>query len=200
MNKFKGGGIMIVTKADYWDYLEKDKKSRGEIRKRPRIFRDQEWRFQILLRKIEYYSNTKQSVLKKIYSLFLKYRYLKLQLKLGIFISINIFDSGLHIVHGGGIRINGKVKIGKNCKLYHGVTIGSTRFVEEGLPVLGDNIVICAGAKIFGDIKIANNIAIGANAVVTKSFEEVGITIAGVPAKKINNKGVVGLIFTDNEQ
>lgn len=50
------------------------------------------------------------------------------------------------------------------------------------------------GAKIFGDIFIADNIAIGANAVVNKSFYESNITIAGVPAKKISNKGSKGLL------
>ena len=42
---------------------------------------------------------------------------------------------------------------------------------------------------MFGNIKIGNNVAIGANAVVNKSFEENGITIAGVPAKKVSDKG-----------
>ncbi|WP_054942736.1 serine O-acetyltransferase [Paenibacillus ihuae] len=186
---------MINTKEDYLQYIELDRRSRHEMRKRPRIFKDEEWKFQRLLRKVEYYSNVKRSLFSKIYLMLLKYKFYKLQLKLGIFISINVFDSGLHIVHGGGIRVNNLSRVGKNCVIYHGVTIGSTRG-EEHMPNLGNNIVICTGAKIFGDVKLADNIAVGANTVVTKSFLESGITIAGIPAKKINNKGVDGLITT----
>lgn len=42
---------------------------------------------------------------------------------------------------------------------------------------------------ILGDIELADNIAVGANAVVNKSFEEADIAIAGIPAKKISNNG-----------
>lgn len=51
--------------------------------------------------------------------------------------------------------------------------------------MLGKNVDLGIGAKIIGGVTIADNIKIGANAVVTKSFTEPGITIAGVPAKKI---------------
>lgn len=53
---------------------------------------------------------------------------------------------------------------------------------------IGDNVFIGTGAKIIGDISIANNVVIGANSVVCKSIEEPGITVAGIPAKKISEK------------
>ena len=59
---------------------------------------------------------------------------------------------------------------------------------EEEAPIIGDNCFIGPGAKLFGKIKIGNNVAIGANAVVNKSFED-NVTIAGVPAKIVNNIG-----------
>ena len=59
---------------------------------------------------------------------------------------------------------------------------------------LGNNVYIGPGAKIFGDIKIADGIAIGANSVVNKSFTEPNIGIAGVPAQKINDKGSEKLV------
>jgi len=52
---------------------------------------------------------------------------------------------------------------------------------------MGDNIFIGPCSSIIGDITIGSDIAIGANTVVTKSFEENGITIAGTPAKKISD-------------
>ena len=59
---------------------------------------------------------------------------------------------------------------------------------EEEAPIIGDNCFIGPGAKLFGKIKIGDNVAIGANAVVNKSFGD-NVTIAGVPAKIVNNIG-----------
>ncbi len=56
-------------------------------------------------------------------------------------------------------------------------------------PKIGNNVFIGPGAKIFGEITIADHIAIGANAVVNKSFTESGITVAGIPARKVSEKG-----------
>lgn len=53
----------------------------------------------------------------------------------------------------------------------------------------GGKIYLGAGAKLLIGIHLADNIIVGANAVVTKSFEEHNIVIAGIPAKKISNKG-----------
>ena len=65
-----------------------------------------------------------------------------------------------------------------------GVNIGA---YEGGVPVIGDDVYIGPGAKIFGDIAIGNNVSIGANAVVNKSFPD-DVIIAGIPAKIIKSK------------
>jgi len=149
-------------------------------------FREQHilWKHNYLLRTTEYLYNTK----KRIPYLFYKYRLNNLQLKYGIHIPINTCDMGLKIMHIGPILINSKAQIGKNCSIHINTSIvagGS----NDGVPIMGDHIVIGVGAVILGDIKIADYIAIGANAVVNKSFSEENITIAGVPAKKISNTG-----------
>lgn len=54
-------------------------------------------------------------------------------------------------------------------------------------PQIGNNVEIGVGAKVIGNITIADNIKIGANAVVTKSFDEEGITLVGIPARKLNH-------------
>lgn len=59
----------------------------------------------------------------------------------------------------------------------------------DGCPTIGDNVWIGPGAKIFGKIQIADECAIGANAVVNKSFLENGVSIAGVPARKVSDSG-----------
>ena len=56
------------------------------------------------------------------------------------------------------------------------------------MPVLGNNIYIGAGAKIIGNIYIADDCVIGANAVVTKSIMEPKSIVAGIPAKVIGKK------------
>ena len=48
---------------------------------------------------------------------------------------------------------------------------------------------------MFGKIHIADNIVIGANAVVNKDFKEPGISIGGIPAKKISNRDSKGLVY-----
>lgn len=64
------------------------------------------------------------------------------------------------------------------------VTIGSTR--GKGVPTLGNNILICAGAKIVGGVKIGNNVVIGANAVVVNDIPDNSVVV-GVPARIINS-------------
>ena len=111
-----------------------------------------------------------------LYFNILKYKFNRLSVKLNFFIMPNVFDYGLGIAHSGPIIVNDLAKIGKNCRISVGVNIGvnesinSKGGIDGDIPKLGDNIYIGPGAKIFGKIIIANNIAIGANAVVTKSF------------------------------
>ena len=66
--------------------------------------------------------------------------------------------------HGlNGIAISGVATIGRNCFISHQVTIGRSM---NGVPTIGDNCYIGPGAKIFGEIKIGNNVRIGANCPV----------------------------------
>lgn len=74
------------------------------------------------------------------------------------------FESMPKLPHGlYGIIISHNAVIGKNCTIFHQVTIGEG---NNGAPVIGDNCVIGAGAKITGGIKIGNNVKIGTNCVV----------------------------------
>lgn len=177
---------MIKSKEDYRYYLLCDKIALGKTKKYPRIVGDEIWKFQRLLRKAEYNKNCRNTFLGKLYSRWLQYCYHKMRIKLGFSIPLNVFGPGLSIAHFGTIVVNGNAKIGKNCRIQESTTIGATNGSTEA-PIIGDNIFIGSGARVIGNIKIANDIAIGANAVVTKDFEESGITIAGVPAQKVSN-------------
>ena len=87
-----------------------------------------------------------------------------------------------------------RAKIGKNCNISQGVTIGqSNRGKRAGVPVIGDSVFIGPGAKIFGAITIGNNVAIGANAVVTSDVPDNAV-VAGIPARILSLLGSAGYV------
>lgn len=137
-----------------------------------------------LLRKAEYYTNTQKKILSTIYRL----RLSKIQNKYGMHVQRNCCAKGLHIMHTGPIIMNENASIGENCSIHvnTGIVAGGA---DSKAPTVGDNVIIGLGAVLLGDVVIADNIAIGANAVVNKSFTEENIAIAGVPAKKISDNG-----------
>ncbi len=102
--------------------------------------------------------------------------------------------SGLYIGHFGGIIVYPYCRIGKNCNLSHGVTLGKTnRGRNAGYPTIGDNVYIGPGAKVIGAVSVGNNVAIGANCVVTKDVPDYAV-IVGVPGKVISHEGSEGYV------
>ena len=80
------------------------------------------------------------------------------------------FASPPNLPHGlYGIIISHNAVVGKNCTIYHQVTIGEWK---NGAPNIGDNVWIGPGAKIFGKITIGNNVRIGANCVVNMDIPD----------------------------
>lgn len=99
--------------------------------------------------------------------IWLRYRCLKFKLGISLPIGTKV-GPGLLIGHFGGIAINGAARIGRNCNISQGATIGQTnRGKKKGVPTIGDNVYIGPGAKVIGNISIGNCAVIGANAVVT---------------------------------
>ncbi|HLV44959.1 MAG TPA: serine O-acetyltransferase [Aggregatilineales bacterium] len=93
---------------------------------------------------------------------------------------------GFFIDHGMGIVIGETSVVGEDCSLYHGVTLGGTKF-ERGKkrhPTLEDRVVVGAGAKILGDIVIGSDSRIGANAVVVKPVPANSVVV-GVPGQVV---------------
>jgi serine O-acetyltransferase len=95
--------------------------------------------------------------------------------------------------------VNEYAKIGANCRIHVCVSIGTKAGYSDKAPTIGNNVYIGPGAKLFGPIYISDGIAIGANCVVNKSIYERNITIGGIPAKKISDKGSEGLIIKATE-
>ncbi len=92
------------------------------------------------------------------------------------------FEERPTLPHGlNGIIIHMGARFGKNCTIYHQVTVGGVRFQR---PSFGDNVIIGAGAKVLGGVKIGDNVKIGANTVVTKDVPS-NCTVVGSPMRII---------------
>lgn len=138
-------------------------------------------RFLTLLRETEYYKNN-PSPINKLFYLYKSYRLNQVAFSMGYSIPVNVFGPGLSLPHYGTIVVNGATKVGAFCRLHCCTNIGASGGNKEA-PSIGDNVYIGPGAILFGNIKMASNITIGANATVNQSFEEEHIAIAGKPAK-----------------
>ena len=181
---------MIKTREDLKRYLEEEKQfyvinakqSRFEqiIVSEPMLYIH---RFVKYLRREEYHHNNK-GVYHKLMYIYCRRKRNRLGIRLGIEIWDNTFAEGLSIWHAGNIVVNGHSKIGKNCVLHGSNCIGN-KGNDSACPVIGDNVRLGVGAKIIGGITLADNITVAAGAVVVSSFEEEGITVAGIPARKV---------------
>lgn len=89
---------------------------------------------------------------------------------------------GLKINHGLGLVVGARTKIGNNALLHQGVTFGDK---NAGRPVVGNNVIVYAGAKIIGNVHIGSNSTIAANCVCFIDVPE-NKTAVGVPAKILN--------------
>ena len=185
-------GSNVDRIATLKQYIRADRLSRGDDRSFARIFFfDPLARFTILMRLVEYIEATRKPVLVRL-PLLLWYR--RLSVRLGLSVPPGVFGPGLAIVHHGLLVVNPTARIGRNCRIHAGVNIGSAaHFLEPGQPddyspYIGHNVYIGPGAKLFGPIRIGNDCTIGANAVVTHSFAEDGLVLAGVPAKVIRKE------------
>lgn len=178
---------MILTREDLKYYLLQDKLNLKIKYDKPKK-NDLIWKYEIILRKHEYYHNLeRKNIIQKLLLKHYSKKHSKLTNKYITSIPINVTGPGLSIAHFGTIYINHNSKVGKNLRIQSGVTIGGDANTPGKLPQIGDNVYIGSGAKIIGDVKIANDVAIGANAVVVKDILEEGTTWGGVPAKKISN-------------
>lgn len=145
------------------------------------------YRYIRLLRYAEYHYNNRRNIVHKCMCGLYRRRKNILGRKLGIEMCETTFDTGLLIYHSGNIVVNGGSRIGKNCKLHGDNCVGNNGITLD-TPVLGDNIRLGVGAKVIGDVTLADNITVAAGAVVIHSCLIPGAVLAGVPAKcvKIN--------------
>lgn len=89
-------------------------------------------------------------------------------------------DGGLMMLHPNGIVIHPEAKIGPNAFLLQQVTLGTGP--RPGLPVLGADVMVGAGAKVLGGVILGDHCRIGANAVVVDDVPA-GSVAVGIPAR-----------------
>ncbi|MFN7426171.1 MAG: serine O-acetyltransferase [bacterium] len=100
-----------------------------------------------------------------------------------------IIERRFFIDHGMGVVIGETAEIGDDCTLYHGVTLGGTSWKKgKRHPTLGDGVIVGAGAKILGPIRIGHRAKIGSNAVVVQEVPPLA-TAVGIPARVIAADG-----------
>jgi len=93
--------------------------------------------------------------------------------------------SDFFIDHGKGVVIGETTIIGDNVTIYQGVTLGGVSIERKKRhPTIGNNVVIGAGAKVLGPIKINDNVKIGANSVVVKDVPSDSVVV-GVPGRVV---------------
>lgn len=180
---------MIQSKQDLKYYLSEDLKRFGN---KPNM---KDWlvknekayifRYLRILRHVEYHLNCHH----KIRYLFYFFLYKRMCFNLKIDIKPNNLGPGFRLMHLGSlVRVKKNCRIGRNCTMLPGVVIGNKHLDgDDTFVVIGDNCYIGLGAKIFGEVKIGNNVTVGANAVVTKDIPD-NVIVGGIPAKIIKLK------------
>lgn len=128
----------------------------------------------------------KRNILQFLLHSFCYIRFRHLQKRCGIELSQRTeIGYGLRLPHEGGIIIHINTVIGNNCEIMQGVTIGNNIMKSrDEVAVIGDEVLLCAGAKIIGKVRIGNTVVVGANAVVTHDIEDHTIA-GGIPARPI---------------
>jgi serine O-acetyltransferase len=94
----------------------------------------------------------------------------------------------LFIDHGLGVVIGETAEIGDDVLLYQGVTLGGTGNVRgKRHPTLGNRVVVGTGASVLGDIRLGDDVKVGAGSVVVHSVPD-GCTVVGIPAKVVRTR------------
>lgn len=92
----------------------------------------------------------------------------------------------LVIDHGMGVVVGETAEIGDDCYLYHQVTLGVARTSGgKRHPTVGNNVIIGAGAKVLGPIRVGDNARVGSNAVVLDDVPD-NTTVVGIPARPVD--------------
>lgn len=106
--------------------------------------------------------------------------------KFGCYLSRkSTIDIGLSLPHPTGIVVGIGVRIGRNCIIYQQVTLGGAAKGDadrSNYPVVGDDVILWAGAKVVGAVEIGSDAQVGTNAVVLSDVPARHVAV-GIPAQ-----------------
>ena len=133
-----------------------------------------------LMRKKQYYESKG-----KFYKLLARFCHVKLMRRYGIHLTEGTtIGLGLRIAHPSSIQIT-LCNIGDNFTIYQNCTIGQKRPHSGLFPTIGNNVTMFAGSMIIGDVKVADNVVLGANSTLLSDAEKAGVYV-GTPARLIS--------------
>ena len=139
--------------------------------------------------RLRYHINLMYFFKKKGMAFLVRYMQVKIESRFSCYISPESqIDDSVEFRHPTGIVIGDGVRISGKVIVYQGVTIGGARLGDmskKNYPIILDNVVLFAGAKILGGVTIGKNSVVGANAVVLNDVPD-GCLAVGVPAKFLN--------------
>jgi serine O-acetyltransferase len=170
---------VITTREELRAYLASDLQSNGLERWKFRYrLLERPAYFQRLLRKSEYWTNTAHTPFGRCVAVWLRLRTKFLGERLALYVSRNVCGPGLSLVHPGPVWVHYKARVGANCRIYQGVTIGEAR---GKVPVIGDDVWIYPLAMVLG-VDVGDRACILAGSVVTKPVPDDAV-VAGIPAR-----------------
>jgi serine O-acetyltransferase len=179
-------------------FIKADYHSRGGRRPVSEFLRDPIVRFLVAMRLLEWAEN---SGVPAVLRLPIRIWFRRLSIRLGFTISPHVFGPGVALPHYGHIMVNGQACFGRNCRIHVGTVVAATAAMmdpseipEFDAPIIGDNVYFAPGVKVSGPLRIADDIVIGANSVVTRSFTTPGVTLSGIPAKIVAVRGSGAMI------
>jgi serine O-acetyltransferase len=185
--------VVIESRKDLMDYIRADLEmqcSSSSFLVRLLGFRSEDHvvKLKMHLRKAEYWHNTGSSVFHRLAYYYHSFQLKRLASSFCSEIPINVFGKGLIIWHAERIIVNPAAKVGEYCSLSSGVVIAQS---HDKNPVIGDHVELMIDSKVLGGVNVADHVRIGACALIIRTIEEENTTWAGIPARKISDKGSI---------
>lgn len=138
-------------------------------------------KYLVAMRKTSYYKNG-GGYFHRLKFVWYYRKYRLLGIKLGFSIGYDVFGYGLTIPHHGTIVVGNSNIIGNYSVLHTSTCISGNG------KIIGNCLYCATGVKMTSQIKLGNNISVGANSLVNKDFESGNALIGGIPAKFIKEK------------
>jgi serine O-acetyltransferase len=114
-----------------------------------------------------------------------RWGYQRLSSRSGLTLPLGVFAEGLSLAHIGSMTVNRNAKVGRNCRLHPGLTIGATR---GNAPTIGNDVFIGPNVVIVGGIHIGDRSHIGPGAIVTVNIPPDTLVLAQPPQQKSRNR------------